>query len=216
MKSLWIVGGAGAALETWAVHAALATRNANVPPLAGFLTLEPATEFDPSGLAVMLEHDFLADSDPASNEVVLALGNPAARRRAARNFAAAGFSFATLVHPSAVIGPRVLLGSGCIVMAGAVLETDVQLGEHCMVNVLCSIAHECRLGAFTSLGPGVHLAGRVSVGVECDLGVGAVVRPEITLGDRLVVGAGAAVVKDQPSDLTLVGVPARPLRDSTH
>lgn len=211
MRSLWIVGGAGAALEAWAVHAALAARG-DAPPLAGFVTLEPKPEFDPQGLAVVLESEFAMRTDPASSMVVLALGTPAARSRAARNFRAMGYSFATLVHPSVIVGPRVTVGNGSIVMAATVLETDVVLGDHCMVNVSCSVAHECRIGAFTSLGPGVHLAGRVSIGDLCDLGVGTVVRPDVTLGDRIVVGAGAAVVADHPGPGTLAGVPARSLR----
>lgn len=213
MKSLWIVGGAGAALEAWAVHAALSTRG-EAPPLAGFVTLEPRPEFDPREQEVVLETEFAMRTNPASSIVVLALGSPVARSRAARNYAAMGFSFGTLVHPSTLIGPRVTIGAGSIVMAATVLETDVQLGEHCMVNVSCSVAHECRVGSFTSLGPGVHLAGRVTIGDLCDLGVGAVVRPDITLGDRIVVGAGAAVVADHPGPATLAGVPARALRTS--
>lgn len=211
MKSLWIVGGAGAALEAWAVHAALFARGEALP-LAGFVTLEPRPEFDPLGHEVVLESAFATRADPATSLVVLALGSPAARSRAARNYTALGFSFGTLVHPNAFIGPRVTIGTGSIVMAATVLETDVLLGEHCMINVSCSVAHECRVGAFTSLGPGVHLAGRVTIGSLCDVGVGAVVRPDITLGDRIVVGAGAAVVADHTGPATLAGVPARALR----
>lgn len=210
MKPLWIVGGAGAALEAWAVYEALASRG-NAPPLAGFVTLEPNTEFDPQGLAVVLERDFASRTDPACTQVVLALGQPAARARAAGNFAAMGCSFATLIHPSAIIGPRVALGAGSIVMAGAVLETDVHVGAHAMLNVSCSVAHECRIGECCSLGPGVHLAGRVRLGDRCDVGVGAVVRPQVTLGDDVIVGAGAAVISDHRGPATLAGVPARAL-----
>jgi sugar O-acyltransferase (sialic acid O-acetyltransferase NeuD family) len=214
VKSLWIVGGAGAALEAWAVHAALFARGETLP-LAGFVTLEPQPEFDPRGHDVVLESEFSKRTDPASSVVVLALGSPVARHRAARHYSSMGFSFSTLVHPSVLVGPRVTIGTGSIVMAATVLETDVHLGEHCMINVSCSLAHECRVGSFTSLGPGVHLAGRVSIGNLCDLGVGAVVRPEITLGDRIVVGAGAAVVADHAGPATLAGVPARVLSTKT-
>lgn len=210
MKALWIVGGAGAALEVWAVHAALLAQRSAVP-LAGFVTLEPTTEFDPRGHPVVLESGFALHADPASNAVVLALGNPSVRMRAAANFSRMGYGFATLVHPSAIVGPRVSLGAGSVVMAGAVLETDVQVGEHALINVHASIAHESRIGACCSLGPGARLAGRVTLGARCDLGVGAVVRPYVTLGDDVVAGAGAVIVKDCTGPATLVGVPARPL-----
>ena len=70
---------------------------------------------------------------------------PSRPKPCSRNYAAMGFSFGTLVHPSTLIGPRVTIGAGSIVMAATMLETDVQLGEHCMVNVSCSVPHECRV-----------------------------------------------------------------------
>jgi sugar O-acyltransferase (sialic acid O-acetyltransferase NeuD family) len=209
MKQLWIVGGAGAALEAWTVHAALESQG-QVPPLAGFVTLDSGTEFDPLGRSVTLERDFLRLMDPSSNQVVLAIGTPSSRARAAQLYAARGFSFCTLIHPRAIIGPRVDLGVGSIVMAGTILETDLVVGPHAMINVQVSIAHECRIGSTCSIGPGVHLAGRVTLGDRCDLGVGAVIRPGINLGSDVVVGAGAVVVKHFLTTGTLLGVPARP------
>lgn len=209
MTKLWIAGGAGAALETWAVHRALAATGHSVPTLAGFLVIEPPS-FDPGDLQVRDEAAFLAEADPGTEQVVLALGSPRLRQKAARRFEAQGFRFATLVHPTAVLGPEVRLGPGCVVMALAVLETHVTVGAHGLINVQASIAHEGRLGEACSLGPGVHLAGRVTLGDRCDLGVGAVIRPGVTLGSDLVVGAGAAVVKDHPGPALLAGVPARP------
>jgi UDP-perosamine 4-acetyltransferase len=210
MMQLWIVGGSGAALESWAVAQTMTFERKEPAPLAGFLVIEPPS-FDPQGLQVRLESDFLATADPAFSLVVLALGSPSLRQRVAESYRSRGFRFATLVHPTAVIGPEVSLGEGCVVMAHAVLETHVRVGAHCFINVQASLAHECVVGEACSLGPGVHLAGQVTLGDRCDLGVGAVVRPRITLGDDVVVGAGAAVVKNHPGPAVLVGVPARPL-----
>ncbi len=207
MKRLWIAGGAGAALEVWAVARALGRA------VAGFLLMPGETlDFDPEGLAVREESDFLRHADAGREELVLAIGNPALRAHAARNFAAKGFAFATLVHPAAILGPRVTLGEGSVVMAAAVLETDVTVGAHALINVQASLAHECTLGACCSVGPGVHLGGRVRIGERCDLGVGAVARPGVILGDGLVVGAGAVLVSDYTGAGTLAGVPARPLK----
>jgi len=209
LKRLWIVGGSGAALEVWAVARALDRA------VAGFLVLpgdDPA--FDTEGLAVRSESDFLRAGDAASDELVIAMGNPNARAKAAAACAAAGFGFATLIHPSAIVGPAVSVGAGSVIMAGAVLETHVEVGAHALINVHASLAHECRLGAFCSLGPGVHLAGRVCVGERCDIGVGAVARPGVQLGDDLIVGAGAVVVSNHDGPGVLVGVPARPRREA--
>lgn len=205
MKRLWIVGGSGAALEAAAVAAAEGREVAGYVVPAG-----ERTGFDPRGAAVRAEPEFLAEADAELDEVVLALGAPGVRARAAAAYAERGLGFATLVHPRAVLGPRVELGGGSIVMAGAVLETDVRTGAHALINVQASLAHECVLGACCSIGPGVHLAGRVQLGDRCDVGVGAALRPGVRLGSDVVVGAGAAVVGDFAGPGVLLGVPARP------
>ena len=208
MVKLWIAGASGAALEVWAVARALGDPGM---PVAGFITLDGQAGFDSEGLPLPLEDEFLATARPDEDQVVLAIGDPAARARLERKFRTAGFRFPTLVHPSAIIGPRVAIGEGTVIMAGAVLETHLAVGRHCLINVQASIAHEGRIGDFCNLGPGVHLPGRVSVGNGCDLGTACTCRPGIEFGPGTVVGAGAVVVRNWPAGSVLAGVPARPV-----
>lgn len=212
MTGLWIAGGSGAALEVWAVARAMALESNPAWQLRGFLVFAGAIDFDPEGLEVREEADFLAAGDMADSLVVLAMGDPFIRSKVAARYAKAGARFATLVHPRAVIGPRCELGEGSVIMAQAVVETHVTIGSHALLNVGCSVAHNAALGEFCNLGPGVRLAGWVSLGNRCDLGVGSCVKPRIELGDDVRVGAGAAVVKSHTGPATLIGVPARPAR----
>lgn len=212
MQDLWIVGGSGAALEVWAVARAMEAASPQPWKVRGFLVIAGTPEFDPEGLEVQEESAFLAAPSTASALIVVGLGEPSLRQKVARIYASKGFSFATLIHPSAIIGPACSLGEGTVLMAQAVLETHVTVGEHALLNVGCSIAHNGSLGACCSLGPGVRLAGWVTLGDRCDLGVGCCVRPRVVLGPDTRVGAGAAVVADHPGTAILVGVPATPLR----
>jgi sugar O-acyltransferase (sialic acid O-acetyltransferase NeuD family) len=207
---LWIAGASGAALEAWAVVQAL-VRSGHPCDLAGFLTLDGTTSFPLDGLVCMRESEFLANVAPSEAEVLLAIGNQKTRSALDAAFSKAGFTFPTLVHPAAVVGRAVTIGEGSIVMAGAVLETALSIGRHCLVNVQASVAHECRVGDFCNLGPGVHLPGCVEIGARSDLGTGCVFRPGTRLGPDTVVGAGAVVVGDWPGNVTLAGVPAKPL-----
>ncbi|MCE1203792.1 MAG: acetyltransferase [Holophagaceae bacterium] len=210
MQDLWIVGGSGAALEVWAVARALEATGPQAWKVRGFLVLDGPPEFDPEGLEVQDESAFLAAPPTPSTLIVVALGEPSLREKVARLYASKGFRFATLVHPSAIIGPASSVGGGSVLMALSVLETHVKVGEHALLNVGSSIAHNGSLGDFCSLGPGVRLAGWVTLGSRCDLGVGSCVRPRVTLGPDTRVGAGAAVVADHPGAATLIGIPAVP------
>jgi acetyltransferase-like isoleucine patch superfamily enzyme len=60
--------------------------------------------------------------------------------------------------------------------------------------------------------PGVVLAGRVRVGAGAMLGIGAKVLPCLNIGEHATIGAGAVVTRDVPPGVTVVGVPAHPMR----
>lgn len=147
----------------------------------------------------------------ADAQVVVAIGAPAARARVAALIDTIGpRRYATLVHPHASVGPRVVLGDGCVIFPGAVLTSDLVLGRHVHVNTAATVSHDCRLADFATLAPRACCCGGVVLGVGVDIGAGAVMIPRVTIGAHAVVGAGATVIRDVPAATTVVGVPALP------
>ena len=145
-------------------------------------------------------------------QVVVALGNPAAREAiVARLAAEAGARFATLLHPAAWLGETVEIGEGSIVFGFSSLTADVRIGRHVLVNPGCNIAHDCVLGDFATLAPAVAMAGGVRVEHGAELGIGARVAPRLGIGRGAMVGAGAMVIRDVAAGATVAGVPAREL-----
>jgi len=124
-------------------------------------------------------------------------------------FVETGFSFATLVHPSAVVAEDVTLGQGAQVMAGAVLQPGCQVGDNAIINTRAVLDHDCLIGAHTHIAPGATLCGGVTIAEAVLVGVGACIRPSIDVGTRSVIGAGAAVVSAVGEGKTVVGVPAK-------
>lgn len=121
-------------------------------------------------------------------------------------------SFATLIHPRAIVADRACVGEGTVVMAGAVVNPGAVIGRHAVLNTNCSIDHDCRIGDFASVSPGAALGGNVKLGYCSFVGIGAAVNQGISMGDHTVVGAGAVVVRDLGDRLVAVGVPARQVR----
>lgn len=117
------------------------------------------------------------------------------------------------VHEMAYVSPTAELGPGTMVCAGAVVGVDTRTGKGCIINTRASIDHECVIEDGATIGPGATLAGLVRVGAHADVYTGAVILPRVTIGEGAVVGAGAVVRHSVPPHVTVVGNPARTLRE---
>ena len=120
-----------------------------------------------------------------------------------------GFSFLTLVHPTAVIANSAAVGDGAAIMAGVIINPGTQVNANVIVNTGAIVDHDCKLGDHVHVAPGAVLSGGVEVGAYAHIGAGAVVRQGIKIGEGSLVAAGAVVVADIPNGRTAIGVPAR-------
>ena len=161
----------------------------------------------------VLGGDEVVDGFPAAEIALVngvgSVGLPHLRRKIFQRFTAAGYRFATVIHPSAVIAADVELAAGAQIMAGAVIQTGSRIGFNAIVNTRASVDHDGSIGDHVHLAPGVTLSGSVSVGHASHLGTGATVIQGIRIGDGCLVGAGSLVLRDVPSGATVVGAPAR-------
>jgi sugar O-acyltransferase (sialic acid O-acetyltransferase NeuD family) len=145
--------------------------------------------------------------------VVVAIGKSPARRLFDQEVAAnAEIEIATLIHPSADVGARVEIGAGSIICQGVVITTDARVGRCVIANVSSTLAHDDVVADYVTVAPGAHIAGAVHLDEGADLGIGCTVNQGLTVGRWSIVGAGAAVVQDVPPNSTVVGVPAREIK----
>jgi sugar O-acyltransferase (sialic acid O-acetyltransferase NeuD family) len=149
--------------------------------------------------------------------VVGGVGTPKIRQVLMEKAASAGFGFETIVHPRTERSRWIEIGIGSVICAGNILTTNITLGRHVQINLDCTIGHDVAMGDYTTLAPGVHLSGCVHVGKRVYIGTGAVIingtqEEPIVIENDAIIGAGACVTKPVGAGLTVVGVPARPLR----
>lgn len=130
------------------------------------------------------------------------------RSRFTEQAAAAGFRFATVVHPSAHVSATSTLGVGTVVSAGAVVAAHTTIGRHVIVNRGTLVGHHTVIGDHVSLQSGANVAGLCTIGDATYVGMGAVILNTVTVGSKSVVGAGAVVTRDVPDNVQVIGVPA--------
>ena len=150
--------------------------------------------------------------------VVSGIGVPKMRELTIGKARAAGFGFATLVHPRTEISKWVEIGEGTIICAGNILTTNITLGKHVQINLDCTIGNDVIMDDYATFAPGVHVSGCVHIGKRAYIGTGAVIiygtqSEPIVIGDDVVVGAGACVTQSIPAGMKWGGIPAKPLHN---
>jgi len=149
------------------------------------------------GLPVLGDDGAIQNWPPESVSLAMGIGSTDVselRRNIFHKFQSKGYKFATLSHPSAVIGFEVELGEGVQIMAGVVVQPGVVIGTNSILNTACSVDHDCVIGAHTHIAPGATLSGGVIVGDETHIGAGATIIQGVTIGNRCLISAGATVI----------------------
>ncbi|MDD4780993.1 MAG: acetyltransferase [Tissierellia bacterium] len=142
-------------------------------------------------------------------DIFVAIGNNKTREKILTQLEMAGANIPTLIHPSAIIGEKVEVGIGTVVMAGVIINCCSTIGEGCIVNTGAVIDHDNVIEDYVHISPGTRLAGTVKVGQGSWLGIGSVVSNNVNICSGCKVGAGAVVVRDITEPGTYVGVPSR-------
>lgn len=152
-----------------------------------------------------------SSSDNACFDVVIvAIGNSQIRQDIQRRFTHVSDA---LMHPSAIVSESVTVGSGSVLMPNVVVNADTVIGQGCIINTGAIVEHDCHIGDFSHICPNSALAGGVTVGNSCWIGISSNVVQLIKIGHKVTVGAGAAVVNDIGDNMTVVGVPAKRLKE---
>jgi sugar O-acyltransferase (sialic acid O-acetyltransferase NeuD family) len=173
--------------------------------------LDPARCRDPlEGLPVIWVDELIDLRD--SHVAVFGLGTTQ-RSKFTQEAAERGMSFATVLHPSAVVSPRATLGAGCVIGVRTVVAAHAVLGEHVLMNRGSMVGHHTTIGDFVSIQPGAMVAGACMVGDHTWIGIGSIVIDRMSIGREVVVGAGAVVTKDVADNVQVVGVPARVVKE---
>lgn len=145
--------------------------------------------------------------------IFVAVGNNQARSRQLARLLDARAPLATLIHPAAILSPFATLGEGVMLVAGAIVNAFASLDRGCIVNSGATVGHDCVLGECVHVAPGANIGGGTRIGDRSWIGIGSAVRQGMQIDTDVTVGAGAVVIGPVAKGQTVIGIPARPLRE---
>lgn len=164
--------------------------------ILGYTALDPSQDL---GLAYLGDDKtFLSSFKPESVCLVNGLGSVSVNGNRTRGlvynqYKKLGFTFLTLIHPSAIIANEVHLGEGAQLMAGSILQSKSSIGNNTIVNTGAKIDHHSILGDHVHVAPGATVCGAVKVGHYSLLGAGSCIIQNVAIEDCLLVRAGTVV-----------------------
>lgn len=149
------------------------------------------------------------DCEPGPDDLFLsAIGEPALKSRYCELIEARGGRFATLVHPTALVGHDVRIDTGSIIGPFTQLSCDIQLGKHVVFGTHSNTAHDTRIGDYSHVCGSCEINGNAQIGRKVFVGSHATLVPNVRIGDGAFIGAGSVVLKNVAAGAKVFGNPA--------
>lgn len=105
------------------------------------------------------------------------------------------------------------IGANSCIMKGALSDTKIGTGSK--IGHLVNIGHNVKIGTNCMILPQTVIAGGVRLGNDVFVSIGVKIRDTLIIKDNVIIGMGSVVTKNVPSNVTIIGFPAKPIRKKT-
>ncbi len=135
--------------------------------------------------------------------------NPNDREKSINIIKSRGGKFVNLIHPTANINRRSVLGEGIFIGAFTTLSVNTVINDHVIIQDHCNIGHDSSIGSFSHLYVRSTVCGKNNIGNKVALYTCSVIYPLIKVCDSSIVGAGSVVMRTVKEGTTVIGNPAK-------
>ena len=119
-----------------------------------------------------------------------------------------------VIDKNAIISKNIRIGIGVFIGKLAIVNSDVTIGDNVIINTKALMEHGTSVGNDSNISTNTTINGDSKIGSECFIGSSSVVNGQLKIGDRAIVGSGAVVIRDVKENTTVVGIPAREIKEN--
>lgn len=203
-----IVGGGGFGREVYSWTQGQ-LRSTGQDFAVGFLDDNPVC-IDPFPALKSLWVDRISTYMPRrGDQLLMAIADPVIKLDVAQRLIDRGASFATYVHPTAILADDAQIGAGSIICPLSVVCCNVRIGNFVSMNLGAIAGHDSMIGDGCTLSPHSNVAGKVELDRGVFLGCQTVILPKVRVGEFARIGAGSSVISHVRPHSTMLGVPAK-------
>ena len=141
------------------------------------------------------------------------MGKSSIREKLCCQYKKMGFDFPAIIDPSAIVASDVMIGEGTYIGRCVVVNANSSIGDFCILNTGCIVEHECKVGKYSHVSIGAVICGQSVIGERTFIGANATVIQCLTIGNDCIVGAGTVVIRNIEERKTMVGNPAKEIRE---
>lgn len=164
---------------------------------------------DLCGYPILGGLDLLHQTHKEEVGVLISIAEPQIKKKVIEKINFDKFATPSMVAKNAWISKEATIGKGVIIYPGVTINYHSSIQDHVLINMNCSIGHNCSISKLTTLAPGASLGGYTFIDECVSVGINAATKQAIRIGKNTIIGGLSMVIKDLPSDVTAVGVPAR-------
>lgn len=123
------------------------------------------------------------------------------------------FEWINAIHPTAIIGSRVALGKGLLIMANVTINPGTKMGDFCHCYTGAIIEHDNTFEDYSSISANSCTGGYVKVDKYSAICLSCTVFDRIVIGMNVVVGSGSLVTKNLLDNGLYYGFPAKFIKE---
>jgi sugar O-acyltransferase (sialic acid O-acetyltransferase NeuD family) len=155
----------------------------------------------------------------AKKYVQIAIANSRVREKIALQLKRDQIPLWSIRADNVILMDQVEIGEGAALSPFVSITSNIKIGECFHANLYSYVEHDCVIGNYVTFAPGVKCNGNIHIHDHAYIGSGAVIKQgtsdqPLIIGYGAVVGMGAVVTKSVPAGATVVGNPARIIRQS--